>query len=146
MKRAWMYLLSGVLVAACATVQPLDDRQIGLQKGSVFDTATPAPFNFESAGPPIATLPGSGMPPMITHTVDEDEMTITANANGCLQCHGKANANSRRKVKAVPASHYAKGADGKALSPPAINGRNYVCTSCHAPQADVKPLIENRSL
>jgi cytochrome c-type protein NapB len=131
-------------MAGCAT--PIDDSQIGLRKSSVFDTVKPEPFAFEGpgAGQAVAPLAGSGMPPMISHPVDS-YLPITARANGCLACHDQPQAIGKPAAKgqpmAAPASHYAKGADGK----PALAGANYNCMSCHAPQAGVKPLVDNVS-
>lgn len=132
-------------LAGCATTA-IDDSQLGLSKSSVFDTATPAPFGFEGAGagqvsPPLA---GSGMPPMISHPVDA-YLPITAKANGCLGCHDRQQDAGRRPAKgepsAAPVSHYAKGADGRL----ALSGASYNCIACHAPQAGVKPLVDNVS-
>jgi cytochrome c-type protein NapB len=135
-------LMAAAVVAACASVGPLSENQMGLQKGSVFDTSTPAPFSFETAGPLIEPPRGSGMPPMISHAVDDDDRVITSASNACLQCHDRNSARKTNKPpKFAPASHYAT-ADGK----PAIAAGIYVCTGCHAPQADLAPLIENRSL
>jgi nitrate reductase cytochrome c-type subunit len=39
----------------------------------------------------------------------------------------------------TPASHYTKRGAETTLA-----GANYVCTGCHAPQAGVRPLVDNR--
>lgn len=143
-------LVAGVLVmsavSGCASVQAIHDAQFGLGKGSVFDTATPVPYSFEGgdAGRTIAPLPGSGMPPMISHAVD-DYLPITAAGNDCLTCHGKPELIGRARAKGqptpAPASHYRKDAGGQ----PTLAGMNYNCMTCHAPQAGVRPLVDNRS-
>jgi nitrate reductase cytochrome c-type subunit len=133
------------VVAGCATLA-IDDTQLGLRKSSVFEVVTPTPFGFEGpgAGQTIAPLAGSGMPPMISHAV-ENYLPITAKANGCLACHDRPQATGKTLAKgqptAAPASHYGKGGDGK----PVLSGANYNCMSCHAPQASVKPLVDNAS-
>jgi cytochrome c-type protein NapB len=132
-------------LAGCATIA-IEDSQLGLSKSSVFDTATPAPFAFEGpgAGQTVAPLAGSGMPPMIGHPVG-DYLPITARSNGCLGCHDRPQEIGKPAAKgqpaAAPASHYAKGADGKRM----LSGANYNCIACHAPQAGVKPLVDNVS-
>ena len=132
-------------LAGCATTA-IEDSQLGLSKSSVFDTVTPAPFAFEGPGAGQATAPlaGSGMPPMISHPVD-DYLPITARSNGCLGCHDRPQEIGKPPAKgqpaAAPASHYAKGADGKLL----LSGASYNCIACHAPQAGVKPLVDNTS-
>jgi cytochrome c-type protein NapB len=146
MKRSTL-LLAAVFaaLAGCATTA-IEDSQLGLSRSSVFDEATPVPFGFEGpgAGQAAAPLPGSGMPPMISHPVD-DYLPITAKANGCLGCHDRPQHAGKRPAKgepaAAPASHYAKGADGRLT----LSGASYNCTSCHAPQAGVKPLVDNVS-
>lgn len=146
MKRSTL-LLAAVFaaLAGCATTA-IDDTQLGLSKSSVFDTAAPAPFAFDGpgAGQRAAPLAGSGMPPMISHPVG-DYLPITASSNNCLGCHDRPQETGKPPAKgqpaAAPASHYAKGADGKL----ALAGANYNCMSCHAPQAGVKPLVDNVS-
>jgi cytochrome c-type protein NapB len=146
MKRPTLLIAAAfAALAGCATTA-IDDSQLGLSKSSVFDTTTPAPFGFEGpgAGQAAAPLAGSGMPPMISHPVGE-YLPITAKANGCLGCHDRPQDAGKRPAKgqpaAAPASHYAKGADGK----PALAGASYNCMACHAPQAGVKPLVDNVS-
>lgn len=144
MKRL-LVVLAFALAAGCATMA-IDDAQLGLQKGSVFEQATPAPFSFEGpgAGQAIAPLAGSGMPPMIAHAVDA-YLPITASTNGCFACHNRPTAIGKPAAKgqptAAPASHYTKAADGKL----ALAGAKYNCMGCHAPQAGVPSLVENRS-
>ncbi len=145
MKRALTIAALAGLVAACASMQAIGEAQLGLQKGSVFDTATPAPSSFEGAGRnSIAPPADSGMPPMIAHAIDE-YLPITASSNGCVTCHHKPAAIGKPVAKGqptpAPASHHAqRGAE------PALAGANDVCSGCHAPQAGVKPLVDNRSL
>jgi cytochrome c-type protein NapB len=146
MKRPILASLLLVLAAGCATFA-IDDSNFSLRKGDVFEQPTPVAFDFREgdAGkgliPPLA---GSGIPPMISHAID-DFLPITVSSNTCVTCHGKPNAigkaAARGEPSPAPASHFVKGADG-AL---AVSGVNYNCTSCHAPQAGVKPLVVNTS-
>ncbi len=129
------------ILALVATAQDkpgaVDDRQFSLNKGSVFETARPAPFEYQDGIATTRPLEGSGMPVMIPHTIDDD-LPITAEKNNCTRCHTPTG----KKVKGappVPASHVAQG------DPPSVTGRRWNCTACHAPQADVKPLVANTS-
>ena len=127
-------------VASCA-LQPqgIDDGQFSLSKGSVFETATPRPFELVDDAKTTRPLEGSGMPVMISHTIEND-LPITASKNGCLECH----TTTGRKVKGsppVPSSHVV----GPGSAKPTLVGRRYVCTTCHAPQTDVMPLVANTS-
>lgn len=140
--RIALTVAAALLAASCASL-PIGDAQLGLQKGSVFDTATPAAFGFDKGGAPIEPLAGSGMPPMISHAIDE-YLPITATANNCVTCHHRPAAIGKPVAKGqaspAPASHYVKGGADFALA-----GANYVCTGCHAPQARVAPLVGNQS-
>jgi cytochrome c-type protein NapB len=78
------------------------------------------------------------MPVMIPHTIDDDG-PITAEKNGCVRCH-TATGKKLRGAPPVPASHVASG-DGT----PAVHGKRWNCLLCHAPQADVKPVVANTS-
>jgi cytochrome c-type protein NapB len=129
------------IFALLATAQQkpgtVDDSQFSLKKGSVFESSTPVPFEYEDGAKTTRPLAGSGMPVMISHTIDDD-LPITAERNGCLRCHS----TTGKKVRGAPpllASHLATG------GPKDVDGRHWVCTTCHAPQADVRPLVANTS-
>ncbi|MDP1902485.1 MAG: nitrate reductase cytochrome c-type subunit [Rubrivivax sp.] len=146
MKRpAIVYAVVLTALAGCAAVA-IEDRQVGLSKTSVFDVVTPTPFGFEGpeAAKTIPPLPGSGMPPMISHTVDE-YLPLTVKNNECLECHDKpgriGTPVAAGKPRPAPASHYAAGAGGSMV----LLGRQYNCLFCHAPQAGVQPLVRNTS-
>jgi len=141
MKR-FLAAFSFAILAIAATAQQkpeaVDDKQFSLNKGSVFETATPAPFEFQDGAKTIQPLEGSGMPVMISHTIDDD-LPITAAKNGCIRCHTPTG-KKVRGAPPVPASHVAEGGEK-----PAVLGKRWNCTACHAPQADVKPLVVNSS-
>jgi cytochrome c-type protein NapB len=131
-------------IFGCAAMS-VEDRDLGLRKASVFDVVTPAPFDFEgtAAGRLTAPLPGSGMPPMISHAID-DSLPITAAKNECLDCHDKPQNIGKPvaagKARPAPANHYS-GSPGSLR----LAGASYNCISCHAPQAEVPVLVRNAS-
>jgi cytochrome c-type protein NapB len=133
-------------LAGCAGMA-IEDTQVGLRKASVFEVVTPVPFGFDSPGAAvtIAPLPGSGMPPMISHAVDE-YLPLTMKNNECLDCHDKpsriGSPVAAGKPRPAPANHYVTSAGGAM----ALGGRQYNCLFCHAPQAQVQPLVRNSSL
>lgn len=142
-------LLAAVVLTAlagCAAVA-LDDSQVSLRKASVFDVVKPTPFGFdnEKATGVIAPLPGSGMPSMITHSVEE-YLPLTVKNNECLECHDKPRNIGKPvaagKPRPAPANHYVVGAGGTQV----LAGRQFNCVFCHAPQAEVQPLVRNSSL
>jgi cytochrome c-type protein NapB len=138
MKRLFAVFSFAILaLAATAQQKPgaIDDQQFSLNKGSVFEAATPSPFEFEDGAKTQRPLDGSGMPVMISHTIDDD-LPITAEKNGCIRCHTPTG-KKVRGAPPVPSSHVA------ANDKPAVAGKRWNCTACHAPQADVKPLVVN---
>lgn len=144
--RTTLALIAVAVIAGCAGMA-IDDRSFGLRKAGVFDVVEPAPFGFDSNAASRMTqpLPGSGMPPMISHAID-DSLPITARKNECLDCHDKPQNIGKPvaagKARPAPASHY----HGAGLGRPVLAGANYNCVACHAPQADVPTLVRNDSL
>jgi cytochrome c-type protein NapB len=141
MKRLLAALSLAILALAAAAQQKpaaVDDREFSLNKGNVFEAATPAPFEYQDGAKTTRPLEGSGMPVMISHTIDDD-LPITAEKNGCLRCHTPTG-KIVRGAPPVPTSHVAQGTDK-----PALAGKRWNCIACHAPQADVKPLVANTS-
>lgn len=139
MKRLAAFSFAILALAATAQQKPqaVDDKDFSLNKGSVFETITPRPFEFEDGAKTLRPPEGSGMPVMISHTIDDD-LPITAEKNGCLRCH-TATGKKVRGAAPLPASHVAQG------DKPTVTGMRWNCTACHAPQADVKPLVANSS-
>ena len=139
MKRLAAFSFAILALAATAQQKPqaVDDKDFSLNKGSVFESATPRPFEFEDGAKTERPPEGSGMPVMISHTIDDD-LPITAEKNGCIRCH-TATGKKVRGAPPVPVSHVAQG------DKPTVAGKRWNCTACHAPQADVKPLVANSS-
>jgi nitrate reductase cytochrome c-type subunit len=140
----WTLAVVGCIVAGCSALT-IPDATLGLHKRGVLEVATPAPFDFESERGErmMAPLPGSGMPPMISHAVD-DSLPITATKNECRDCHDKPQNIGRPvaagKARPAPASHYRNDTGTMQLA-----GASYNCMACHAPQADVPLLVRNGS-
>jgi len=76
-------------------------------------------------------------PPSIPHDISKERITLKGNT--CMKCHSKEN-HEKEKAPAVTKTHYVS-RDGKVLDKP--SSRRYFCNQCHAPQADIKPLVEN---
>ena len=81
-----------------------------------------------------------GQPPLIPHSIDRiDE--ITADDNPCWECH-MSNEFKGKKMPRVGSSHLIPGktdSDGN----PVLNMTRFQCNSCHVPQVDAKPLVDN---
>ena len=141
MKTTLKITLAAVLsVAACWSVaQPVNSM-----RGSDVTTTDNAPIE----QPYMGSKPGAqklvartyqGQPPVIPHKVDGfDDINSTDNA--CLDCH--INDNFRgQKIPRAGKSHFVKNDDAKA--PLVLDMTRWQCNSCHVPQIDAKPLVEN---
>ncbi len=135
---AFPFAILALAAAAQQAPQAVDDKQFSLNKGNALEAITPAPFEFQDGATTIRPVEGSGMPVMISHTIDDD-LPITAEKNGCIRCHTPTGKKFRGAPPLQP-SHVATGGDKRA-----VDGRHWNCTACHAPQADVLPLVANTS-
>lgn len=77
-------------------------------------------------------------PPLIPHTIRNYEVSL--NANKCLACHSWKNAKEMGATK-ISVTHYVNRQDA-VLSD--VSPRRYFCLQCHVPQADAKPLVDNK--
>ena len=148
-------LLGPIMVLNAA--EQISADELGLSKTSVFKEATPKPFGYSEGAPGSPQNPElergfPGAPPQIPHAI-EAYMPLTAKNNQCLSCHNNPSMRGKPQNKGVPTpmpeSHYTNPAFGKPEAglpgkvDKAVAGSRYVCTQCHAPQANVKPLVKN---
>ena len=81
-----------------------------------------------------------GQPPLIPHAIDNYQ-EITADENACLECH-ITDEFKGKKMPRVGASHLEPGkvdAEGN----PVLLMTRWQCNTCHVPQVDAKPLVDN---
>jgi cytochrome c-type protein NapB len=76
-------------------------------------------------------------PPLIPHSIASYQ--ITRNANKCLDCHSWSRYKEFGATK-ISLTHF-KDRSGTELAD--VSARRYFCTTCHVPQVDAKPLVEN---
>ena len=128
--------------------KPVKDSSLGLSKTSVNDSPESEKFSYSDKFPGTSNvLPRAypGAPAQIPHDI-ESFLPVTTKNNACKMCHHNP-AMMGKKVKgqatAIPASHYTdlRHAPGKVTTE--LIGARYVCTQCHVPQANVKPLVTN---
>ena len=82
-----------------------------------------------------------GQPPLVPHSIDK-YVPLTADDNGCLECHVTDELRGQKMPK-MSLSHFSatiKESDGS----PAVDMSRFQCDSCHVPQVDAKPLVDNR--
>ena len=77
-------------------------------------------------------------PPVIPHSIEGYQLSV--NTNRCLSCH-KREFTQGSGAPMISVTHYMT-RDGQMLAD--VSPRRYFCTACHVPQADVRPLVENK--
>jgi len=98
-------------------------------------------------------------PPLIPHTV-EGMFKITAEQNKCLMCHMPEKADEKN-AKKIPITHFTdyrpviteegdlyvvQAKENEVVSAstgPEINKAMFNCNLCHAPQAEIDPMVKN---
>ena len=161
--------LSALVATGCATGTSYSDADLSLRKQDVTqeNTVVPAKGDFKAAGAgesKVFERAYENAPPMISHDVD-GMLPITRANNACLGCHAPEVAPAV-KATPVPKTHLAtfrpmteyvdgtfkKG--GKAVNNTAdikttitkksqVSFERYNCSQCHAPQANVAPIVAN---
>jgi cytochrome c-type protein NapB len=147
MKKPMTITLAVLLVAISAALfSPLTGAETtGVQSLRTEDVAVPDQAPEEKAQ--LGAMPGAQkpiartfkqQPPLIPHaTAYFDEITLKENR--CLVCHDVTNYKKTNAPK-LGVSHF-KDLKGKVLK--TVSGTRYVCSQCHVPQTDAKPLVEN---
>ncbi|MFA6014633.1 MAG: nitrate reductase cytochrome c-type subunit [Gallionellaceae bacterium] len=134
------------VVFAGATIQSND---MGLSKGSVFDTPVPKVYHYNTTPPGESkVLPRAYLnaPPQVSHDVS-DFLPITAQTNMCVACHNQPALWGKKLKKndptPIPPSHYTdlRNAPGKVTEN--LTSARYNCNQCHVPQTDAPALVEN---
>jgi cytochrome c-type protein NapB len=148
MKVTAVLIATAMVLAAAGMAQaanPIDDKDMGLSKGSVFDVPVPPAWDYApTQGPMPRYFPDA--PPMVPHAIGAYE-NITASSNLCIGCHKQPD-KIGQKVAAgaptpMPASHYTDLRNSPGEVGKEVDGSRYKCTLCHQAQADAKPLVEN---
>jgi len=117
-------------------------RKASLDKGSqnlpvvTYNSQAPIPGKVKSFKKSFVTAP-----PMIPHSV-KGMVPITVKNNMCLNCHMPQNAKALG-VTPMPKDHFVDNFEGgKHIQ--RVAGSRYFCTTCHAPQANLNPVVENK--
>ena len=124
------------------TVQVTGIRKAGLNKGSqnlpvvTYNSQAPIPGKVKPYKTSFVTAP-----PMIPHSI-AGMTPITAKNNMCLNCHIPQNAKSLG-VTPMPKDHFVDNFEG-GKKEPKVAGSRFFCTTCHTPQANLNPVVENR--
>lgn len=132
------------VVALCAAHAP------GLQAASapplVDAMRGTVPLNEEPPAPPLQnqenkdvrrTRAFAWQPPTIPHRIDGYQ--VDRYSNKCMTCHARSRIEETKAIP-VSATHYMD-RDGTIRGD--VSPRRYFCTTCHVPQDEVKPLVNN---
>ncbi|MEO8585877.1 MAG: nitrate reductase cytochrome c-type subunit, partial [Acidobacteriota bacterium] len=146
-------VLAGALLACASTsspskkenpIQGVPDATLGLEKSAVAGVPAAKSYEYQAKEPgdgKILPRPFPSAPPLIPHTVD-GLLPITRADNGCLTCHALDKPEAGGPVP-IPASHYVDLRNAPTVKRAEIAGSRYVCTACHVPQTNAKPLVAN---
>src|SRR5512147_1282643 len=93
--------------AAAAPRRGTPDKDLGLAKGSVFETPSPPAYHAEASAPGEKPRPprlSREIPPVIPHGI-ADFLPITREENGCMACHDILGPKKKGEPTPIPASH-----------------------------------------
>ena len=145
-----------VIMAASCTLSPprrgeggergaaVPDHALGLSKTSVFDVPAPPAVKQNDSAPgeqPVVPRAYALAPPRIPHGIDAF-LPITPKSNACADCHSVTE-KEKGQPTPIPASHYTDLRNAAGVRGDKVVGARWVCTSCHVPLTDAKPLVGN---
>jgi len=106
----------------------------------------PTPFTQVPPAPPIAAEVTDDLrrmrnypdqPPVIPHSIRDYQIDL--NGNKCLTCHSRK-FTEQSQAPMISITHY-QDRNGNFLG--AVAPRRYNCTSCHIPQTNARPVVDN---
>ena len=144
-----MLAVAAAAAIACAahrpvapTASPIPDGALGLSKTSVFEAPAPPKVKANDSAPgelPVVPRPYDLAPPRVPHAVD-DFLPITRKQNACADCHAVKEKEPGQPTP-IPASHYTDFRNTPGVRSDKLAGARWVCTACHVPLTDAKPLV-----
>lgn len=105
------------------------------------------PIPEETSPPPITNPDNSDIrrsrayamqPPVIPHKIEGYQ--LDRNVNRCMFCHARTR-TEQSQAPMISVTHF-QDRDGNHLAE--LSPRRYFCLQCHVPQADLRPLVDNR--
>ncbi|RLJ68439.1 nitrate reductase cytochrome c-type subunit [Sulfurisoma sediminicola] len=136
-----------VLAAALfASISDIAAAQVHSLRGVQPDTVDKAPQDLQYQG----QKPGrqkpidrtfKEQPPLIPHTLNNfDEITLEENQ--CMSCHGPEKYKEKNAPKLGDSHMSMVDVPGGGMNK-VVNMTRWQCNSCHVPQVDAKPLVDN---
>lgn len=130
------------VVALGSAVVPISEglsasSQVQSLRGSDADAQDVAPETYRIQDGVALGRAYRQQPPLVPHQVEKYEIDLKVNQ--CIRCHEWPNSDKEQALK-MSDFHYI---DQDGVRRDVVDGRRYFCLSCHVPQADAKPLVEN---
>ena len=137
-KSATMFFVAAVVLAASAPSQAQQENLSSLRGVQPIEASsvTPESKQMKRGNEPIPRETDQ-QPPLIPHDIGAFQVNLEKNT--CLRCHG-AEGTTSSGATPISRTHYLN-REGEDTGE--VSGSRYFCTLCHAPQADVPPLVEN---
>jgi len=127
----------------------VSELNMGLSEASVFDMPAAQhvdPSKAEPGNGKILPRAFAGAPPQIGHSI-LSSLPLRIGDNACIDCHDEQGEWGRVIGKGdaipMPKSHYTDLRANDDVVYRRVVGARFYCLQCHAPQADVKPLVVN---
>jgi cytochrome c-type protein NapB len=129
-----------IAVVACASSGPQVNSLRGKSANMADDNALQAKayVGIRPGQTPLIARNFAAQPPLIPHTIENYEIGATENA--CWECHSSDDLKGK-KMPMVGKSHLLVSTDPQAE--PKLNMQRWQCDSCHVPQVDAQPLVDN---
>jgi cytochrome c-type protein NapB len=137
-------LAAAALAAAPGPRKAVPEKDVGLARTAPMEVAAPPRVKENDSAPgdrPVRPRAYPGAPPAIPHGIS-DFLPITRDANACVDCHGVA-VKKKGEPTPLPPSHYVDLRNAPGQRGEKVAGARWVCTACHVPQQDVKPLVRS---
>ncbi|WP_027327273.1 nitrate reductase cytochrome c-type subunit [Helicobacter pametensis] len=135
----------GCVVLSLAGAKAVSDTELGLRNVPLNneDKVKLQGFKYSDKAPgesKVFERAYENAPPMIPHDI-EGLTDFTQSTNACLDCHSVEVAQDMGATP-VPKSHLYDLRNSKSITEGIADSR-WNCTQCHAPQAQLKPLVGN---
>ena len=140
MTRRRLLLLAAAVLAPCLTAGVLLAQDAPRLRG-------PEPFTRDAPAPPMQRQVTNDVrvrrnypdqPPVIPHAIEGYALDL--NANKCMSCHARR-FTEQSQAPMISVTHY-QDREGNTLG--GLAPRRYACLTCHVPQTEARPLVENR--